>query len=57
MKNRKDLENKALELEKRIWELEHSCWIVSDGNRQKADILKSAHTVLMWALDYKPRYA
>lgn len=57
MRKQKELETKAQELERSIWELEHSCWIASDENKRKADILKSAHTALMFALNYKPKYA
>lgn len=55
MKTRKELENKALELQKRIWQLE-MCWNPNKADESKIEILKNVHTTLMWALGYQSRY-
>lgn len=52
MKTRKELEDKAIELQKRIWDLE-TCWQPSKADVSKIEILKTAYTTIMYVLGYK----
>lgn len=55
MKTAKEIENKAIYLQKCIRQAENS-WMPSKMEENKAALFKAAHDALMWVLDYKPRY-
>ena len=53
MRTRIELENKAMELRKKIWDLEHNCWLPSDKDTKEAEMFKAMYAALMYALGYK----
>lgn len=56
MKNRKELEDKAIDLSKKIDDIKYHCFALTEKKEDELEVLKVAYSTLMWVLGYKNKY-